>query len=173
MFPSGLTGWRILFGLILGALVGWALHPAIWMAFGPARFVAFVCARAALHSGFTAEAPGGPLGYARGTWSVLSGLDTEQVRSCVLSGFFAARMTSTAIILSPKWWTFAVPVHGWAVWLWMWRAGEPSQAFADELSEGAAWGSMGPDDLSTGLVWRAISSPATVLLGWAAYRKLA
>lgn len=167
-FPSTWAGWRDALVLALFALLGWAVSPLVWLGFGPVRFVAFVLARASYATGFDATAPGGILGIPDDTWQLISGAPTDK-RSAAYSGFFAARFTQAAMATDFRWWLLAVPVYGWGVWAHLWSAGASQSAAASIFAY--AW-TRGVETWRAALVWRLLTAPLAVPLGWAAWRRV-
>jgi len=130
-----------------GGFIGWVTTPSIWLFAGPFRWLAMLGGMASAESAYDRDAVGddglsvGILQFSKGMWAAASGvdawepaegesrepLDTFQDNdprfSPFQSGVVAAKYVQIALINTPRWWTFILPLYGFAVVRYMWTCG--------------------------------------------------
>lgn len=148
--PDTTSRWINLGALQLGAFLGWVTTPAIWVFAGPFRWAAMVGGLASAESAYDRDAVGdlglsvGILQFGKGMWIAASGTDPWKVPSGLegverapldsyqdddprfspfQSGVVAAKYVQIALVNTPRWWTFILPVYGFAVLRYMWTCG--------------------------------------------------
>jgi len=140
MFPTTAQRWADYALLLVGGLLGWLLHPVLWLAAGPFRWLALLTMTAAQESGYNRDAAGdggdsvGMLQFNVKSWPTLTGRPLEDRASPFWSGFYAARYVQLGLLTSWGWWKLALPIEGPAVMRWMWTHGISASAADDDAS---------------------------------------
>lgn len=159
--------------LILGAIVGYATHPLVWLTGGPVRWIRRVAAMAAQESGYNPEAAGdgggsvGILQWSEGTWSDVAGFPLSWRTSSFLSGYAAGGFWQSAILAHPSWiiklWP---PYYGYGAMRWGWTHGRGSVDTVDAsgilASEGHA--------ASAWRFWLVLTLPFSISGAWILWR---
>lgn len=147
--PSSAARWWALALLLVGGLLGWLVHPLVWVVAGPFRWSALLYMTAAQESGLNPSAVGdvgsvygdsvGMLQFNTSSWPELTGRPLGDRSSPFLSGYYAARYIQTALLASWSWYQLALPIYGAALMRWAWTHG--ISAYSIEHSEDA-WGAF-------------------------------
>lgn len=181
--PANALQARNLLCFLLGCLASWALHPGVWLAFGPLRWLAFMGATASVESGYEAAIAGdsgASVGMAQfNAANVRSGLITDaDRRSPWRSGLATGRYVQAAIFGSAQYgiagdWRWlpvlAIPGLGWAYLRQLWTHGPGGLRAADAGVRTVVWHALVAENerkrglpavltfrgLSLGLVWAA------------------
>jgi hypothetical protein len=158
--PSDFQKWGVWFSCSLGTLLGYVVHPRIWLTLtGPFRWWSFMSATMAQESNYTADASGddgqslGVLQFGTMHLSGFIGADSltsgsaDPRLSPFKSGYYAAKYVSDTLSNSFSWyWKTAVPVLGFSAIRMMWTGGSSAEIasrpfFSQErVSSGAAVG---------------------------------
>ena len=153
--PAG--HWSVAAGVVLGGLVGWVGHPALWVIAGPARWVGILLGTCQAESQCGTYDLGdlgasvGPLQWNRiNAGLVYSVTDGDWRTSPYWSGYAAARYYSRRVIENPVGALAArVPVLAPIVLRWMYRDQRTltralwAEARAQYTTESASWASIG------------------------------
>jgi hypothetical protein len=131
--PKTWPAWSAILSLWIGGLWGWITHPAIWLAFGPRKFLATITAFAYTESRYNpnaykeSEQAYGILQFLNTTWDGLVG-QTEgttnefDMMNPRLQGYFAAKYFSERILSDWKRsLSILIPFYGYGASRWEWR----------------------------------------------------
>jgi len=149
--PDTSARWASLFAMQAGGFLGWLTTPVLWVFAGPFRWFALLGGMASQESAYDRDAVGdlglsvGILQFGKSMWSAASGKDpwapgvsygvegpveaddkyqSDDPRfSPFQSGYLAAKYVRISIIETPRWWTFIIPLYGFAVMRYMWTCG--------------------------------------------------
>jgi hypothetical protein len=160
IFPTSRDGWQALLLVWLGGLVGWALHPLVWLAFGPFRWLAFLSATAAVESRFDTNAVG-DLDKSDASYGILQfNARPELQGKAFQSGQEAGRYVQDAILAHPSWLlALLIPVWGWVAFRQLWTRG--ASGIDDAWKPASANETEGIQAI---IAWRALSLGLVTLL---------
>jgi len=145
--PDSAARWSALLSLQAGGFLGWITTPSLWIFAGPFRWFAMLGGLASAESAYDRDAVGdmgtsvGILQFGKASWTAVTGYvfpdaanadfqDTDPRLSPFQSGYVAAKYVRMAVVNTPRWWTLALPLYGFAVLRYMWTCG-PSAACAE------------------------------------------
>ncbi len=199
-WPTSGPQWANFFAMQFGAFLGWLTTPILWVFSGPFRWFSLMGGMASAESAFAPRAAGdfgasvGILQFSKSMWSAATGYEfpsnvatdfaeDDPRLSPFTSGYVAAKYVAIAMVQTPRWWTFFVPVYGFSVLRYMWTCGVSDScasrpAFDDSLVPSGAkrgkWDRMIDEGtresgnptrgLTSFLAFRLLLLPATLLL---------
>jgi len=126
--PNTGAQWWALIRLWFWGWLSWLLHPIIWLAFGPLKWMAMLSATAAQESTFNPDAVGdagrsvGILQFYDSTWADLELGDLDRRYKIGWQGWAAGKYVQTAILHDWTWLgRLLIPYYsgGWSRILWV------------------------------------------------------
>lgn len=168
--PSGTSQWITAVQLVAGGLLAWITHPLVWIAFGPARWCAFLLATSAQESTYNNDAVGdggrsvGALQFYDSTWEGLGMGDLDRRKSAWWSTWAAAKYVGDAFATDIGWvWRLAIPYYGAGYGRLLWVNGVSSGLTRSFDQMVSYWDSEGAARTAWN-TWRLISLPFTVMI---------
>lgn len=199
-YPQSAQQWWALVQCLGGALLGWVMHPTLWLAWGPRRYLAMIATWAFAESRYNRFAMGdetsggvptsfGILAYLGSTWEGLGGTkpvialvtdddyephdESADIWSPFVQGYRSAKYYQDRILAD--WgilWQMAIPWYGIAYARWEWRHAAESNPADLEATYAEFKDEQAGDVLSAWAVWSWLSLCLLwmPILSWCAYR---
>lgn len=138
--PDTTARWASVAALQAGGFFGWLSTPSLWVFCGPFRWMAMLGGMASQESAYDRYASGddglsiGILQFSKGMWTAATGYQFPSAEpdqseaddprvSPFQSGYVAAKYVRIAMVETPRWWTWIIPLYGFAVMRYMWTCG--------------------------------------------------